>query len=152
MSHVRLMLAIASVLVLSACAPAAKYWASAPAPPPTIDSAASAQSVSVDGVQTSNASSQRQVPTIPGPDGAIWLKPDAENEAYRIDADSCYSFARAQNEHDARIESDSNAAFRDSTSGFGQVQLRQRMNQYARTNRLPRLFGQCMEAKGYTRG
>ena len=154
MSHVRLLLAVASALVLTACAPAAKYWASAPAPapPPTVDSAASAQSVSADGVQTSNASSRQQAPTIPGPDGAIWLKPDAASETYRIDADSCYSFARAQNAHDARIESDSNAAFRDSTSGFGQIQLRQRMNQYARTNRLPRLFGQCMEAKGYTRG
>jgi hypothetical protein len=174
MSHIRLLLAVASALALAACAPSAsKSDLSNPSPPaPTatpavISGAASAQSAGADfganadgtypygqasGVQTSNAGSGRDDTTVSGPDGTIWLKPGAANETYRRDADSCYSFARAQNAHDARIESDSRAAFRDTTGGIGLVQLRQRMSQFARSNRMPRLFGKCMEAKGYSRG
>ena len=167
MRHISLLLVAASALALAACAPTTKSRVSAPAPPTTIDSTASAQSAGADfsantggtypygktgGVQTSNASAGREDPTTTGPDGAIWLKPDTANERYQADADDCYSYARAQNDHDARIESDAGAAFDDSTAGSGVIQLRQRMNQFARTNRFPRLFGQCMEAKGYTRG
>lgn len=167
MRHIPLLLAAASALVLAACAPIATSRVSAPPPPTAIDSAASAQSAGSDfgvntggtypygsagGVQTGNASAGREDPTTIGPDGAIWLKPGTPNERYRTDADDCYSYARAQTDHDARIESDAGAAFNDSTGGSGVIQLRQRMNQFARTNRLPRLFGQCMEAKGYTRG
>jgi len=169
MSHIRLLLAAASALALVACAPTAKKTDLSVLPPPeTIDGAASAQSAGADfgantggtypygsanDVQTSNAGTGREDATISGPDGTIWLKPDVANESYRIDADNCYSFARAQIAHDARIESDAGAAINDSTGGgIGLVQLRQRMNQYARSNRVPRLFGQCMEAKGYSRG
>ena len=168
MSHIRLLLAAASALALAACAPTGKSSPSVPPPSPTLtDSAAPAQSAgtgfgtnsggtypygSADRVQTSNAGTGQEDPTVTGPNGAIWLKPGTTNQRYRADADDCYSYARAQTEHDARMESDAGAAFSDSTGGIGVVELRQRMNNFARTNRLPRLFGQCMEAKGYTRG
>ena len=166
MSHFRLFLAAASALALAACAPAAKYRTSAP-PPTPVNSAGSTQSAGTDigansggtypygsagGVQTSNAGVGQDARTTTGPDGAIWLKPDTPNARYRTDADNCYSYARAQTDHDARIESDSGAAFRDATGGIGVVELQRRMNHFARTNRMPRLFGKCMEAKGYTRG
>ncbi|MHA1599807.1 MAG: hypothetical protein ACTSW2_03190 [Alphaproteobacteria bacterium] len=167
MSHFRLLLAAASALALAACAPTGKSRIAAPLPPTTTDSAVSAQSAATDigantggtypygnagGVQTSNAGAGQNARTSTGPDGAIWLKPDTPNARYRTDADNCYSYARAQTNHDARIESDSVAAFQDTTGGIGVIELQQRMNQFARKNRMPRLFGKCMEAKGYTRG
>ncbi len=165
MRYFSLLLAAAAVLALAACTPAAKSGVSAP--PTAIDSSESAQPAGPDsgansggtypdgnagGAQSTAAGSGPEDATFTGPDGAIWLKPDTPNERYRSDADDCYSYARAQTDHDARIESDTNAALHDTTGGIGVVELRQRMNQFARTNRLPRLFGQCMEAKGYTRG
>jgi len=167
MRHISLLLAAASALALAACAPTTKSRDSALPPPTEIGSTAPAQSAGTDfgantggtypygkagGVQTSNATTGREDATITGPDGTIWLKPGTANERYQADADDCYSYARAQTDHDARIESDAGAAFKDSTGGSGVIELRQRMSQFARTNRLPRLFGQCMEAKGYTRG
>jgi hypothetical protein len=167
MNHIRLLPVVVFTLALAACAPPAKPRISAPPPPTAIDSTGSAQSAgtgfgansggtypygSAGGVQTSNASDGQEDGTVTGPNGVIWLKPGTANARYRADADDCYSYARAQTDHDARIESDSRAAFNDSTGGIGVVELRQRMNHFARSNRMPRLFGQCMEAKGYTRG
>lgn len=168
MSHIRLLLAVASALALTACAPTEKSRFSGLAPAPAANySAEPAQPAgaglgtdtvgtypdgNADGVQTSNAGAGREAPTTTGPDGTIWLKPDAANETYRIDADSCYSYALAQTNHDARIESDAGAVFNEPAGGIGLVQLRRRMSNFARTNRIPRLFGDCMEAKGYTRG
>ena len=172
MRHIRLLLAVASALALAACAQTAPKSTFSVAPPSAaVNAVASPQSAGADlstntggtypygqaiDTQTSNAnagaSAGQDYPTVPGPDGAVWLKPDAANETYRMDADSCYSFARAQLDHDARIERDAGAATRDSTAGIGLVQLQRRMNQFARSNRVPRVFSQCMEAKGYTRG
>lgn len=166
MSPFRLLLAAVAVLGLAACAPTAKsdisappasapLDAAAPAPPPGAEVGADIGGTdpygSAGGAPTGNAGAGAEDATISGPDGTIWLKPGAARDAYRNDADNCYGYARAQTENDARIESDSGAALRDSTGGIGVVELQQRMNQYARGNRMQRLFGQCMEAKGYSR-
>lgn len=163
MSHIHLLLAAAFVLALAACTPAPPAPTSALPPPATAPSAASAGNVGANSggtypygsaptVQTSNAEAVQDSGTVVGPGGAIWLKPGTANEHYRSDADDCYGYAQAQINHDARIESDADAAFGDRARITASVALQQQMSQFGRDKRLPRLFGRCMEAKGYTRG
>lgn len=159
----RLLLAAASVLALAACAPAPSAPTSALPPPATAPSASAAGTVganaggtypygSAPAVQTSTAEAAQDSGTVVGPGGAIWLKSGTANERYRSDADDCYGYAQAQIDHDARIESDADAAFGDRARNTASVALQQQMSQFGRDKRLPRLFGQCMKAKGYTRG
>ena len=155
----RLLLAAASVLALAACTPAPSTPTSALPPPATAPSASAAGNVggtypygSAPTVQTGNAEAAQDSGTVVGPGGAIWLKSGTANERYRSDADDCYGYAQAQINHDARIESDADAAFGDRARNTASVALQQQMSQFGRDKRLPRLFGQCMEAKGYTRG
>ena len=86
-----------------------------------------------------------------GPDGAVRIGPSTTSEPYREDADSCYAYARGQVAHDARIESDVNAAFESEAGGLGLAGLRRRMNNFERTRRVPSLFNRCMVANGYGR-
>ena len=86
-----------------------------------------------------------------GPDGAVRIRPSTTSELYREDADSCYAYARGQVAHDARIESDVNAAFESEAGGLGLAGLRRRMNNFERTRRVPSLFNRCMVANGYGR-
>ncbi|MCH8997002.1 MAG: hypothetical protein IID48_01885 [Proteobacteria bacterium] len=85
------------------------------------------------------------------PDGTVRIRPGTASEPYREDADSCYSYARGQVAHDARIESDVSAAFQSEAGGLGLAGLRRRMNNFERTRRVPTLFNRCMVAKGYGR-
>jgi hypothetical protein len=167
MSHFRLLLAAASVLALAACAQTPPTPASALPPPATAPSTAPASSAAGDAgsnsggtypygsaaaVQTGTAETAPDSDAIVGPGGAVWQKSGTANERYRADADDCHGFALAQINHDAQIESDADAAFGDRLGNTASTALRQQMSQYGREQRLPRLFGQCMEAKGYTRG
>ncbi len=88
---------------------------------------------------------------VMGPDGKVWLRAGGDNAAYRGDVDSCYAYARGQVAHDARIESDVASAFDSDAAGFGLTELRGRMNNFERGNRVPALFSACMSAKGYNR-
>jgi hypothetical protein len=167
MVHFRLLLAATFVLALAACAPAKPISSSALPPPASAQDTAPSASAAPDAgsnsggtypygsataVQTGNAAAAQDSGTVVGPSGAIWLKSGTANERYRSDADDCYGYAQAQINHDARIESDADAAFGDRARNTASVALQQQMSQFAREKRLPRLFGQCMEAKGYTRG
>jgi len=148
MNLLRLLLAAASVLALAACAPAPK-----PAVSVSTSNALTAPQIGAAPVeQSSTAAAGQSDSPIVGPDGAVWLKSGEKSERYRDDADNCFSFARARVDRDARFESDASAANSDFGGGTGLRDLRQRMNNFERENRMPRLFGQCMEAKGYTRG
>ncbi|MFQ6017906.1 MAG: hypothetical protein ACE5KF_06890 [Kiloniellaceae bacterium] len=89
---------------------------------------------------------------LKGPDGAVWVKPGTGVGRYRADIEACDTYARAQIDHDVRIESDMGAAFDSSDAGFGLTALRHRMRSFERTRRRPALFSDCMNAKGYTRG
>ena len=85
------------------------------------------------------------------PAGNVWIRSDTADARYRADVESCYSYAQARVDHDARIESDVNAAFQTSARGFGLRELRGRMSNFERTQRRPVLFSNCMVAKGYAR-
>ena len=149
MNFPHLLLAAASVLALAACAPGPKPAVSAG---PSDSLAAPPQPGAAPTDRSSTAAPGQSEAPIVGPDGTIWLKSGEKSERYQEDADNCYSFARARVDRDARLESDAGAAISDFSTGTGLRELRQRMNNFERENRLPRLFGQCMEAKGYTRG
>ena len=149
MNRLHLLLAAASVLALAACAPALKPGGPA-ATPGTLT--APPQSTAAPTGQSGTTATEQSEDPIVGPDGTVWLKTGVKSERYRADADDCFSFARAQVDRDERFENDAGAAISDSSGGNGLKELRQRMSQFERQNRLPRLFGQCMEAKGYTRG
>ena len=86
---------------------------------------------------------------VMGLDGTVWSQSGAVDSHYQGDVDSCYAYARGQVAHDARIESDVNAAFRSEAGGLGLAALRGRMNNFERTRRVPSLFNSCMAAKGY---
>lgn len=167
MSQVRLLLAAAAALALVACAPTPRSTPSELVTPPATAGEAPAQAGagepgpnsggtypygSPSTVQTGNAEAGQENATVTGPGGSIWLKPGTTNERYRADADDCYSYAQAQIANDARIESDANAAFSETPGSITSTALRRQMSQFARDRSLPRLFGECMEAKGYTRG
>ena len=98
------------------------------------------------------AATTPEAEAVPGPDGTVWIKPGMTSERYRADADNCYRFARGRVAHDARIEQDASAAFDRSSDGLGLSALRERMQGFERDQSLPRLFGDCMESKGYTGG
>jgi hypothetical protein len=163
MTDFRLLLDAAIVLALAACTPAPPAPTTALPPPATAPGAPSAGNAgansggtypygSAPAVQTSNAEAAQDSGTVVGPGGAIWLKSGTANERYRSDADDCYGYAQAQINHDARIESDADAAFGDRARITASSTLQRQMSLFGREKRLPRLFGQCMEAKGYTRG
>ncbi len=93
------------------------------------------------------------------PDGIVLMDPEGNvtvgsgrtDGRYRADVESCYTYAQARIDHDARNEDDVNAAFQTSARGFGLRELRGRMNNFERTQRRPVLFSNCMAAKGYAR-
>lgn len=97
------------------------------------------------------AGSEQEGIVLMDPEGNVWVSSDMTNERYRTDVESCYSYAQARVDHDARIEIDVNAAFQTSARGFGLRELRGRMNNFERTQRRPVLFSNCMVAKGYAR-
>ena len=86
---------------------------------------------------------------VMGPDGTVWVQSGAADARHQSDLDTCYSYAQGQVAHDARIESDVNAAFRSEAGGLGLAALRGRMNNFERSRRVPSLFSSCMVAKGY---
>ncbi len=88
---------------------------------------------------------------VMAPDGTVWQRAGGENATYRSDVDSCYAYAHGQVAHDVRIESDVASAFDFDAGGFGLAELRGRMNNFERGNRVPALFSSCMTAKGYNR-
>jgi hypothetical protein len=170
----RLSLAAAALAVLAACSGGSAPRTAAPAPEAAL-SAPPAPETGQSGYGTANTGGTYPYGAVPpagaeapaaagqhgagaeegvivhGPDGSVWIKPGATTERYRADVDSCYAYAQAQIAHDARIESDSGAAFPDANDGFGLSALRGRMSNFERANRRPVLFSKCMEAKGYIR-
>ena len=105
---------------------------------------------------TINAPQQANAETTEGvvvlaPDGTVWSRGGGANSDYQGDVDSCYAYARGQVDHDARIESDVDAAFNSGSDGLGLTALRGRMSNFERHNRVPALFNSCMIAKGYDR-
>ncbi len=87
---------------------------------------------------------------VMGPDGTVWVQSGGADARHQSDLDSCYFYAQGQVAHDARIESDVNAAFQSEAGGLGLAALRGRMNNFERTRRVPSLFSSCMAAKGYS--
>lgn len=88
---------------------------------------------------------------VRGPDGKVWSRSGAPDVGYRSDVEACYAYAQGQVDHDARIESDVNAAFQSEAGGLGLTALRGRMSNFERSRRQPSLFNSCMIAKGYNR-
>ncbi len=85
--------------------------------------------------------------------GAVLVPESKDDEAsaqHRADLEACYRFAQARIAHDARIESDSGAAFDAYPSGIGVAELSGRMSEFARRNRRSILYGDCMRDKGYS--
>ncbi len=120
-----LLIAAACTLALAACASAPPaYKTSAPPPADTT------------GLGQSDATG-----------GSAYGAADARQQS---DLGSCYSYAQGQVAHDARIESDVNAAFQSEAGGLGLAALRGRMNNFERSRRVPSLFSSCMAAKGYS--
>ena len=97
------------------------------------------------------AGSEQEGIVLMDPEGNVWVGSGTMDERYRADVESCYSYAQARVDHDARIENDVNAAFQSSARGFGLSELRGRMSNFERTQRRPVLFTNCMVAKGYAR-
>ncbi len=97
------------------------------------------------------AGSEQEGIVLVDPEGNVWVGSGRTDERYRADVESCYNYAQARVDHDARIESDVNAAFQTSARGFGLSELRGRMSNFERTQRRPVLFTNCMVAKGYAR-
>ena len=110
-----------------------------------------ATSTPLDTAAGSEQGSEQDGIVLMDPEGNVWVRSDTADERYRADVESCYSYAQARVDHDARIESDVNAAFQTSARGFGLRELRGRMSNFERTQRRPVLFSDCMVAKGYAR-
>ncbi|MFQ6018401.1 MAG: hypothetical protein ACE5KF_09405 [Kiloniellaceae bacterium] len=87
------------------------------------------------------------IPALAG--GTPGASPGATAEPYRADIEGCDIYARAQIDHDARIERDMGAAFDSSDAGLGLTALRGRMRTFEQSHRRPRLFIDCMKAKGH---
>ncbi len=109
-----------------------------------------AQGFAIKVPQEANAETTEGV-VVMGPDGTVWLLGAGDNVAYQGDVESCYAYARGQVDHDARIERDVTSAFDADAGGFGLTELRGRMSNFERSNRVPALFSACMSAKGYNR-
>ena len=152
MSIFRLPAVAAATLALVACSPSPRTDL---APPEPAGSAAQpAPSVDVGSGQATAAETApgaQDAIVVKGPDGTVWVKPGEGGAHYRADVEDCYSYARAQVDNDARIESDAQAAFDSSARGFGLTGLRARMSDFERSRRRPALFSSCMLAKGYAR-
>lgn len=132
------------VLILAACAPASK----------TGLAPAGKESQTLGTAPPPGAEAPEPQPGIilREPGGTQWVKPGVTDERYRADLEDCYRYAQAQVAHDARIESDSGAAFESFPSGLGWTELRGRMSEFERNQRRSILFSNCMVAKGYDRG
>jgi len=108
------------------------------------------QGSTVNAPQQANAETTEGVVVL-APDGTVWSRGGGADADYQRDVDSCYAYARGQVDHDARIESDVDAAFNSGSDGLGLTALRGRMSHFERHNRVPALFNSCMIAKGYDR-
>ncbi len=130
-----LLIAAACTLALAACSSAPPaYETSAPPPADTTglgQNAATGGStygaVNTDGTYPYGTIHKVEV-VVMGPDGTVWVQSGAADARQQSDLDSCYFYAQGRIAHDARIESDVNAAFRSEA-----------------------VFNGCMVAKGYSR-
>ncbi len=84
--------------------------------------------------------------------GIVLADPSATADRSKPDVEACYDSARAQFDHDARIEYDRSAAFDSSDDGLGVSALRQRMRTFGQSQRRRTLFIDCINAKGSSRG
>ena len=87
---------------------------------------------------------------VRGPDGSLWKGSPKDSAAHNADIESCYRYAAAQTENDARIEQDRRAIYGD---GFGDTQsvglLSSKLRSYDHESRRRSLFSSCMRSKGY---
>ncbi|TQV71224.1 hypothetical protein [Denitrobaculum tricleocarpae] len=87
---------------------------------------------------------------VRGPDGSLWKGAAQHAEAHNADIESCYRYAAAQTENDARIEQDRRAVYGD---GFSDTQsvglLSSKLRSYDHESRRRSLFSSCMRSKGY---
>lgn len=87
---------------------------------------------------------------IRGPEGSLWKGAPKDKDAHNADIESCYRYASAQTEHDARIEQDRRAIYGD---GFSDTQsvglLSSKLRSYDHESRRRSLFSSCMRSKGY---
>ncbi len=87
---------------------------------------------------------------VRGPDGSLWKGKPRDTEAHNADIESCYRYAAAQTENDARIEQDRRAVYGD---GFSDTQsvglLNSKIRRYDNQSRRKSLFSGCMRSKGY---
>ena len=132
-----LLVVSAFALVLAACAPAPK------SPPPSAPSKPSTMA-------PAPATSQPGVVLL-APDGTAWVKEGTPDQRTQAEIDDCYRYARAQIDHDVRVESDSQAAFESFPSGLGWTELQNRQRRFEQDNRRAVLFSNCMVARGYVR-
>lgn len=95
------------------------------------------------------ASGQDEV-MVRGPDGSLWKGAPKDTAIHNADIESCYRYAAAQTENDARIEQDRRAIYGD---GFGDTQsvglLSSKLRSYDHESRRRSLFSSCMRSKGY---
>lgn len=87
---------------------------------------------------------------IRGPEGSLWKGAPKDEATHNADIESCYRYAAAQTENDARIEQDRRAIYGD---GFGDTQsvglLSSKLRSYDHESRRRSLFSTCMRSKGY---
>lgn len=87
---------------------------------------------------------------IRGPEGSLWKGAPKDEATHNADIESCYRYAAAQTENDARIEQDRRAIYGD---GFGDTQsvglLSSKLRSYDHESRRRSLFSSCMRSKGY---
>ncbi len=84
--------------------------------------------------------------------GIVLVDPNAHADRSKPDVEACYDSARAQFDHDTRIERDGSAAYDRSDAGLGLSVLRQRMRDFGQSQRRRTLFIDCINAEGSSRG
>ncbi len=167
MNLLKPLLAAAAALALAACSSYTFQGAVAPSPAvatsvqPAAPGTASLGAANSGGTYPYGTATSVPLETAAGsePEGIVLMDPEGNvsvgsgrtDGRYRADVESCYTYAQARIDRDARIEDDVNAAFQSSARGFGLRELRGRMNDFERTQRRPVLFTDCMAAKGYAR-
>ena len=169
LSRARSALAVASLLLLTACAaeptgPSPVGGSTGTAlPPPGVGETAAPGEPAAAPPPLPKPSSTSQPPAeattgadepvvVKGPDGTTWrASPGKDEAAYQADIEDCYRYAVALTERDAQHIDDRNAGIDTLTNQSPFSGLRQRVDEFDLRKRRTSLMSSCMESKGYAR-
>lgn len=86
------------------------------------------------------------------PEALVWSQPGVADARRQDDIESCYAFSRARVRSNRQIDQDISGNLSQSGSYNVARQFQGRLDDFEARNRESRLFGDCMESKGYVQG